>query len=150
VNERKRNAALSHVAECPDCAGDRALAARVARVEDLLATAAAPVVGPVVGKDLSHRVLVAAAPHLRAYARRAYARRVAVCLLIASLPLPAMVVYGEYVLGAIYSVLAKVLPATLAGWVVAGYGATAVLLLAATYAAIPVLVDDRAPARAAS
>jgi len=89
----------------------------------------------------SRRCLTAARPLLAANARREYRRRVALTLVAALLPLPIIALYDRALLGWLYGIAETVLPTPLAAAAVGGYAAAASLLLALTYAAIPVLVD---------
>lgn len=74
-------------------------------------------------------------------ARRTYRRRVAGALAAALLPLPLIVAYDGALLGWLHSLASRVLPEPLPTLAVSGYAGAAALLLAATYAAIPVLVE---------
>ena len=89
----------------------------------------------------SARTRAAARPILAARARRAYRRRVASALAAACVPLPLVVVYARALLGWLYEGLARLLPAPFPDLAVASYAATTALLVAATFAAVPVLVE---------
>ena len=89
----------------------------------------------------SKRTLIAASPILAVHAKRAYRRRVAAALAAACVPLPLVVVYARSLLGWLHDGLALLLPAPLPEIAVASYAATTVLLVAATFAAVPVLVE---------
>jgi len=89
----------------------------------------------------SERTLAAASPLLAASAKRAYRRRVAAALAAACVPLPLVVAYARSLLGWLHGGLALLLPAPLPELAVASYAATTVLLVATTFAAIPVLVE---------
>jgi hypothetical protein len=91
--------------------------------------------------EWSRRSLAAARPLLAVHARRAYRRRVAFALIAALVPLPVIALYDRVLLGWLYGVAETVLPTPLAVLAVGGYAAATSLLLALTYAAIPVLVD---------
>lgn len=118
----------------------------VARMLDSLARADD---GAVDASSWSRRSLTAARPLLAAHARREYRRRVASALVAALVPLPIIVIYDRVLLGWLYGVADSVLPTPLATLAVGGYAATTSLLLALTYAAIPVLVDRTQPWRVA-
>ncbi|HVO26084.1 MAG TPA: hypothetical protein VMW56_20910 [Candidatus Margulisiibacteriota bacterium] len=70
-------------------------------------------------------------------------RRVAVGVLLALLPLPFVLAYNAYFLRLVYGYLSALLPATIAAYLVLSYAASLLLLFAATYAAIPVLLVGR-------
>jgi len=89
----------------------------------------------------SRQCLTAVGPLLAANARREYRRRVAFTLVAALLPLPIIALYDRVLLGWLYRIAETVLPTPLAVAAVGGYAAAASLLLALTYASIPVLVD---------
>lgn len=89
----------------------------------------------------SRRSLTAARPLLAAHGRRAYRRRVAAVLAASLVPLPVIALYDRVLLGWLYDLATALLPTPLATVAVGGYAATTSLLLALTYAAIPVLVD---------
>jgi hypothetical protein len=93
----------------------------------------------------SDRARLGARPILAARARRVYRRRVAAALVAASVPLPLVVVYARALLGLLHDGLAMVLPAPLPDVAVASYAATTALLVAVTFAAVPVLVELAMP-----
>lgn len=118
----------------------------VARVIDALLRADGAAVD---ASAWSRRSLTAVRPLLAAHARRDYRRRVALALVAALIPLPIIAMYDRVLLGWLHGVADAVLPAPLATLAVGGYAATTSLLLALTYAAIPVLVDRTQPRRVA-
>lgn len=77
-------------------------------------------------------------------------RAVALVLLRAVLPLPAVVACDAYVLWTAYALGKTILPGPLAAYVVLSYGALLLLLFGLTYAAVPLLVARQQPARAAT
>lgn len=87
------------------------------------------------------RTREAVAPVLERRAAWAYRRRVAIALLAALLPLPVIVLYDRFVLETLYGLAETLLPQPLPVLAVGAYGLTALLLLGATYASIPLLVD---------
>jgi len=122
-----------HAAECSECGAaplplPRIEAALTAAVVDVDATA------------LSQRVLVQLRPELQRRASAVLWRRVIAGILLALLPLPAVVAYDAYVLQAIYALVSAWLPSAFAAYIVLSYAAFLVLLFAVTYAAIPLLV----------
>jgi len=96
------------------------------------------------GAQLSRQTLLQLQPELarRAATSRAaeWWRQVAVALLLALLPLPLVLAYDAYLLQLLYAAIQVLVPASLATFVVASYGALLVLLFAGTYAAIPLLL----------
>jgi hypothetical protein len=89
----------------------------------------------------SERARLGARSILAQRARRVYRRRVAAALAAACVPLPFVVVYARALLGWLHDGLALILPAPLPDVAVASYAATTALLVAVTFAAIPVLVE---------
>lgn len=127
----------AHVEECPHCRAEGVDTVRVAAwldVESAMPNTAM----------LSRRTLVAARPALRRRAAAVWRRRVATSLLLALLPLPLILAYDAYVLRAAYELLRMLLPSGVALYVLATYTAVVSLLFALTYAAIPVLLAQRA------
>jgi hypothetical protein len=92
---------------------------------------------------LTRTTIAAVRPWLVARSRRAYRRQVALAMTAALLPLPLIVAYDRALLEALYVVASSVLPGPLPAVAVGGYAVAAVLLLGATYAAIPLLVDAK-------
>ena len=72
------------------------------------------------------------------------------CGMVISGRMPGVLAYNAYVLRLAYDLLSTLLPTTLAAYMVISYGAFLVLLFAATYAAIPLLVVQRATERRAA
>jgi hypothetical protein len=70
-------------------------------------------------------------------------QRIAVGVLLSLLPLPFVLAYNAYCLRLAYDYLSALLPATIAAYLVLSYAASLLLLFAATYAAIPVLLAQR-------
>lgn len=132
----------AHERDCKDCS-DRPLPlddiVRALRTSDDLPDAVA----------LSLRALQRIRPELAVLAHAAWWRRVAVGMALALIPLPFVLVFDGYVLSAAYDLTSTLLSPRLAAYLVWSYGATIVLLLAATYASIPVLIE-RTPRSAAS
>jgi hypothetical protein len=77
-------------------------------------------------------------------------RTVALVLLRAVLPLPAVAALDAYVLWTAYALGKAILPGPLVAYVVLSYGALLLLLFGLTYAAVPLLVARQQPARAAA
>ena len=117
-----------HVSACRDCGAAQA----AVRVLALHSVPAPP---------SRARVLAAAAPLLARRARyvawRALGRAVAAALL----PLPLILAVDVYLVRAAYGLLHAVLPRALSLYVVFNYAATVTLLLALTYAMIPIVAE---------
>jgi hypothetical protein len=133
-------AAAAHLAGCARCRMERA---DVERVRGVLAAAPEPVPPP----GLAARVLRAAAPLLARNARRATWPAVARALVAALLPLPLIAFFDWQIVRTAHAVLSRVLPDALSFYLVFNYTATLVLLLALTYAAVPILVERQARLR---
>ena len=112
-----------------------------AEMDRLLASSLGDVEPPDDVAAWSARVRNAAAPVLASCARRAYRRRVSAALVAACVPLPLVLVYARALLGWLHDGLALILPAPLPDVAVASYAAVTALLVSATVAAVPVLVD---------
>lgn len=93
--------------------------------------------------SLSNRVLAASRPVLSRRASRLWWQRVALAAAVGSLPLPLVVAWDGYVLRSLYVLMSALLPTSVATYVVVTYGAILMLLLGATYAAIPLLTPRR-------
>jgi len=133
-------AAAAHLAGCARCRMERA---DVERVRGVLAAAPEPVPPP----GLAARVLRAAAPLLARNARRATWPAVARALAAALVPLPLIAFFDWQIVRTAHAVLSRVLPDALSFYLVFNYTATLVLLLALTYAAVPILVERQARLR---
>ena len=134
------DAAAAHLRECASCQEE----ARVIRALTLgLATGAVPDPPP----GLTARLLEAARPLLaaRGLAQRQQSRRqLARAVIVALLPLPAILVLNAYAVYAAYAVLSAILPATLSAYLVFNYTALLVLLMTLTYGAVPLFADRQA------
>lgn len=89
---------------------------------------------------LSRRILARVRPELERRASHASWPQVLAGVLVALLPLPAVLAYDVYLLSEVYSLASLLLPAGVAAYLVLNYAAFLVLLFALTYAAIPVLL----------
>ena len=135
-----RTAVLAaHVEECDEC---RATPLPMARIATRLDAS----VVPIDAAALSRRTLLQLRPELVRLGAVALWRKVAAALLLALLPLPAVLAYDAYLLRAAYELVSGLLPATLAAYLIFNYAAFLVLVFAATYAAIPVLLASRTAA----
>jgi hypothetical protein len=121
-----------HIAGCARCRSEseaaRQLAATFAAAEP-----AAP------SPALARRILSAAEPLLAARRRRVDWPLVVRALGAALLPLPLILAVDAALVGVAYQLLARVLPQALTTYLVANLATTLALLLALTYAAVPLL-----------
>ena len=119
-----------HLAECSDCRSDHA------RIEALSARLAE---GTVVldASELSRRALTSLAVELESNAAEVLWRRVVTALVLAVAPLPLVLVWDAYLLSGLHSLLHDYVPGPVATYVTFSYTALLALLLAGTYAAIP-------------
>jgi hypothetical protein len=122
-----------HLLECGACEAERGAVERV----DGVLRASMP---PVDATAMSQRVLARAVPVLQKNARAAWRRQVAAGLLVATLPLPAVLLFDAYLLRLLYGAIGTLLSTTLAAYVVLTYAAILTLLFALTYAAIPIFL----------
>lgn len=127
---------VEHIRECEDCRhADLPAEALMAALEDDSPTVDA--------SALSLRVLAASRPILSRRARRLWWQRVALAAAVGSLPLPLVLAWDGYVLRSLHVLMSTLLPTPVATYVVVTYGAILMLLLGATYAAIPLLTPRR-------
>ena len=144
VNPDDRRAELStHSAECAECRDTPLPIDRIAAMLERSAPA-------IDVAALSQQTFARLQPELQRRAATTAWRRVAIGVLAALLPLPVVLAYNAYVLRLAYDLLSTLLPTTLAAYMVISYGAFLVLLFAATYAAIPLLVVRRSIERRAA
>lgn len=120
--------AARHAAECPRCA---------AEAPTLGAVAAALAVVPAPPPALGARVGAATAPALARLRQRALAR----AIVLALLPLPAIVLVDAWVLRTVGGLLASVLPGPLGGYLVFHWAAVLALWLGLATAAVPLLAE---------
>jgi len=118
----------SHLAACPRCSAEQA-AVRA------LAAYAVPAPPSPAG------VLAAAAPLLALRARRAGWRALGRAVAAALVPLPLVLLVDVYLVRAAYGMLQTLLPRVLSFYVVFNYAATLTLLLAITYAMVPIVAE---------
>jgi len=132
-------AAEVHVRTCERCAAE---APAVGRVADALAAFVPAPPAPALGAA----VLRAARPELRA-ARRARWAAVARALAASLVPLPLIVLLDAAIVRGLRAALAVVLPSGLSTYLAFNYAVLLALLLAITYAAVPLLVERQARGR---
>jgi len=123
----------AHVQECERCQREEPVTRALAQC---LATDA-PLDPPA---GLTTRVLEATGPLLAERARlveRPPRRYLARAIIVALLPLPAILFLHAYLLQAAYAVLSSLLPAALSAYLVFNYTALIVLLITLTYGAVP-------------
>ena len=128
-----RDRLTAHATECEDCRQEPLPLDRVGTVLDAVAV-------NIDAPALSQQALRRARPELERLALVCAWRRALVGVLLALLPLPAVLAYDAYVLRIVYGVASALLPAAFAAYLVLSYAALLVLLFATTYAAIPLLV----------
>ena len=128
----------AHVEACDACRVD------VPAVDRIAARLSAATV-PIDAAALSQRTIVRLRPELQRCASGSLWRRAAGGVLLALLPLPAVLAYNVYLLRMAYDALLALLPAAVAVYLVGTEAALLVLLFAATYAAIPILLARGTP-----
>ena len=126
----------AHLATCPRCRAEKESAEGLRRT-----LAAHPVAAP--PPTLTAQVLRAATPLLARNARRATWPTLARALAAALVPLPVILLVDFYLVRAAYGILTALLPGGLGAYLVFNYTATLALLLALTYGAIPILVEQQ-------
>jgi hypothetical protein len=131
----------AHTRECDDCAAASSSLADVARV-------LAGYVVAVDAAELSRRVMASLQLELARLASAWFWRRLARVTVAALLPLPAVLFLDAYVLRVFYGWASGILPQALVAYLVVSYAALQLLLVAATYAAIPLVLARDAWARA--
>src|SRR5262245_22120310 len=124
-----------HVADCAEC---QSHTAAIHQVDHLLACSIAVVDADRLTANASFLLRSA----LEANAADALWRRVIAALTLALAPLPLVLVYDAFLLRAMQSVLASLVPGTVATYVIFSYAALLALLLAGTYAAIPIAMGQ--------
>ncbi len=125
-----------HADDCPEC---QAAPLPLATLHRVLST------GPVPRDvtNLSADAMAFVRPALERNARRAMWRHTMTAVSVALLPLPMVAAYAALVLRGLYSLACTVLPAAVAGYLVGSYAAALALMVAVTYAAIPVWLATR-------
>ncbi|HYD49245.1 MAG TPA: hypothetical protein VEB21_12895 [Terriglobales bacterium] len=119
-----------HLAECDECRGQRAALERIS----------ASLRASEVGVDcdrLTAGTLLCLAPAIETNAAEAFWRRVVTALVVAIIPLPLVLAWDAYLMRELHSFLQAFLPSPVATYVTFSYAALLTLLLAGTYAAIP-------------
>jgi hypothetical protein len=129
---RPQDALAQHAAGCEEC---RANPPPTLALVPLLAAEV-----PLDAAALSRSALRVLRPELARLAAAAFRRRVAAGLLVALAPLPLIVACNAYLLRAAYALVALVVPSALAAYLVFSYAALVLLLMAAAYGSIPLLV----------
>jgi hypothetical protein len=134
--------AVAHLAGCDRCQAERA---RAEQVSHALAHHQAAAPAPAADAAFRSRLLAAAAPLLarRASEARALRRRVAWAFTLALLPLPAILYANFKLLLAAHGLLSTLVPPSVSLYLVACLGAGVALLLALSYAAVPVMAARR-------
>lgn len=134
--------AVAHLAGCDRCQAERA---RAEQVSHALAHHQVAAPAPAADAAFRSRLLAAAAPLLarRAFEARALRRRVAWAFTLALLPLPAILYANFKLLLAAHGLLSTLVPPSVSLYLVACLGAGVALLLALSYAAVPVMAARR-------
>lgn len=127
----------AHADDCDDC---RSTPLPLGHLATLLGTSTVAVDAGA----LSQRTMVRLQPYLQRRAAFALWRRVAACVLLALVPLPAVLAYDAYMLRVAFHFVSNLLPVTVAAYFVFSYAAFLVLLFALTYASIPLLLHHDA------
>ena len=130
-----------HVRDCDECGAAPPPLGALARQ---LATYAVPLDVAA----LSRRVVAALRPELSRLASVWFWRRLARVSVAALLPLPAILLLDAYVLRSVHAWVSTLLPDAVATYLVVSYAAVQLLLFAATYAAIPLVLARDAWVRA--
>jgi hypothetical protein len=132
--KRISEAISAHVDSCEQCRAD------VPETDRLLGALASERIG-LDPAALSVRAMAHAAPDLAQRAQAAFRRQVGIILLLALVPLPGVLLWGAYVLRFAYEAVSSVLPAGFAAYLIISYALSALVILTASYAAIPVLLE---------
>lgn len=130
-----------HAGDCDDCRSEPLPLAAIAR--GLAAYAV-----PLDVAALSRRVTAALRPELARLASAWFWQRLARATVAALLPLPLILLLDVFALRFVYDWASTILPAALATYLVVSYAAAQLLLFAATYAAIPLVLARDAWQRA--
>jgi len=133
VTSRLDNAFDEHARECGEC---RETAAPVAALSALLGSDTAQIDA----ERLSRLAFARVAPALQERAGALFWRRLTRVLIAALVPLPLVIGVDVWMLGWLYEAVAAWLPVSVAAYLVACYGASLLLLISSTYAAIPLLL----------
>lgn len=120
-----------HIDGCADC---QAAPVPLATLHRILSTGTVLVDAA----QLSTRALVHLRPALERNAQRAMWKRAVAAVSVALLPLPMVVAYAAVVLWGVYTLSRTLLPPPVAAYLVGSYAATLALVVAVTYAAIPI------------
>ena len=133
-----RRGLTAHVEACDACRIDTPPV-------DLIAARLSAATVPIDAAALSQRTTIGLRLELERCASAALWRRAATGVLRALFPLPVVLACNVYLLRTAYDALLSLLPAAVAIYLVATEAALLVLLFAATYAAIPILLARNVP-----
>jgi anti-sigma factor RsiW len=134
------DALTAHLGECDACRADEP---SLRRLRTILASSAVDLDPSL----LSRRALPRLRHELQRVASARSWRQIVMAVLLALVPLPAVLAYDAYLLHAIHGLVSSVLPTAFATYLVGSYAAFLLLLFATTYAAIPVLLGRSEPMR---
>ena len=133
MTERPDNALAAHARECDDCRASTPPLAELSAMLDANRV-------DVDAAALSRLALAHVAPELRARVTVAFWRRLVPALVAALLPLPLILAADVWLLGRLYELAAAWLPSSVAAYIVISYAASALVVVGAAYAAIPLLL----------
>jgi len=132
--ERIAERIAAHRGDCSECDGETMAALQIA-------AALARSTPPVDAAALSALTLARVSTDLAARAQAVFRRQVMVVLLLALVPLPGLLFFGYHALRLGYQTIATVIPASLAEYLAVSYGLAALVVLTASYATIPLLLE---------
>ena len=138
MSERTDDALSAHAAECGDCAGTQPPLAAIAAVLDAD-------VRELDAAQLSASTMARLAPALQARADALFWRRFTRALVAGLVPLPLVIALNAWLLPQLYELAAGWVPAIVAAYLVFGYGVSLLVLIAGSYAAIPLLLARPVP-----
>ena len=127
-----------HADDCDDC---RSRPLAIDRIDAVLAASRVDVDSAA----LSRHAFAAARPVLHTAAIPHFWRRVAAVVAVTLVPLPAILAYDTVLLRGLHMVASTLLPGTMATYVVFTYASMWLLLFAASYASIPILMARNQP-----
>jgi hypothetical protein len=133
VTQRRDNALDEHARECGECSEAAMPTAALSALLDSDAVS-------IDAERLSRLAFARVAPALQERAGALFWRRLTRVLVAALVPLPLVIGIDVWMLGRLYEAVAAWLPVSVAVYLVACYGASLLVLISGTYAAIPLLL----------
>jgi hypothetical protein len=143
TTERGAERLAAHARDCAACAGQEPPLARIAATLNRGGVTVDPM-------RLSAATLWRLRPELERLATRALWRQIGAVFVAALTPLPLVLAYDAYLLRLLYGLSSALLPEPVAAYLVTSYAAVLLLLFAATYAAIPLVMAPGGPRRLSS